>query len=71
MSSTSGMVSEGGRMFYIMDMGSRISILMPPKWQLIARDGYNGMILWTKDIPDWQNHLWPLKSGPTQLARRM
>jgi outer membrane protein assembly factor BamB len=71
MSSISGMVSNNGRIFYIMDMGSRISIMLPPKWQLIARDGYNGMILWTKEIPDWQNHMWPLKSGPTQLTRRL
>ena len=54
-----------------MDMGSRISIMLPPHWKLIARDGYNGMILWTKDIPDWQDHMWPLKSGPTQLTRRI
>ena len=71
MSSISGMVSNNGRIFYIMDMGSRISIMLPPHWKLIARDGYNGMILWTKDIPDWQYHLWPLKSGPTQLTRRI
>lgn len=71
MSSISGMVSSNGRVFYIMDMGSRISIMLPPHWKLIARDGYNGMILWTKDIPDWQDHLWPLKSGPTQLTRRI
>lgn len=71
MSSISGMVSDNGRIFYIMDMGSRVSILLPPHWKLIARDGYNGMILWTKDIPDWQDHMWPLKSGPTQLTRRI
>ncbi|MFO0941779.1 MAG: hypothetical protein U0930_13570 [Pirellulales bacterium] len=23
------------------------------------------------EIPTWQNHLWPLKSGPTQLSRRL
>ena len=44
---------------------------MPPKWKLIARDAFNGTILWKRDIPDWQNHLWPLKSGPTQLTRRL
>ncbi|MEZ6114234.1 MAG: hypothetical protein R3C99_24960 [Pirellulaceae bacterium] len=26
---------------------------------------------WHQPIPEWQNHLWPLKSGPTQLARRL
>lgn len=71
MASMSAMVSAGGRMFYIMDEGSRISIQMPPRWKLIARDAFNGQILWKQDIPTWHSHLWPLKSGPTQLARRL
>ncbi len=71
MSSVSAKVSEGGRLFYIMDEGSRISILMPAQFKLIARDAFNGTILWKKDIPVWSTHLWPLKSGPTQLTRRL
>jgi len=71
MASMSALVSTGGRMFYIMDEGSRISIQLPPKWKLIARDAFNGSVLWKKDIDDWQPHLWPLKSGPTQLSRRL
>ncbi|TWU06489.1 outer membrane protein assembly factor BamB family protein [Stieleria varia] len=71
MASMSALVSSGGRMFYIMDEGSRISIQLPPKWKLIARDAFNGSILWKKDIAEWQPHLWPLKSGPTQLSRRL
>jgi outer membrane protein assembly factor BamB len=71
MSSLSAEVSAGGRLFYIMDQGSRVSILMPAHWVLTARDAFNGTILWTNVIPHWQTHLWPLKSGPTQLARRL
>ncbi len=71
MASMSALVSTGGRMFYIMDEGSRISIQLPPKWKLIARDAFNGTVLWKRDIPEWQTHLWPLKSGPTQLSRRL
>lgn len=71
MSSVSAKVSSGGRIFYIMDEGSRISILMPAKFMLIARDAFNGTILWKKPIPQWSTHLWPLKSGPTQLTRRL
>ena len=71
MASMSAMVSAGGRVFYIMDEGSRISIQMPPRWKLVARDAFNGTILWKRSIPTWHNHLWPLKSGPTQLARRL
>ena len=71
MSSLSAEVSSGGRLFYIMDEGSRISILLPAHWVLTARDAFNGTVLWTNEIPHWQPHLWPLKSGPTQLARRL
>jgi len=71
MASMSALVSTNGRMFYIMDEGSRISIQLPPKWKLVARDAFNGSILWKRDIVDWQSHLWPLKSGPTQLSRRL
>ena len=71
MASMSALVSSGGRMFYIMDEGSRISIQLPPKWKLISRDAFNGSVLWKKDIAEWQPHLWPLKSGPTQLSRRL
>ena len=71
MASMSAMVSAGGRVFYIMDEGSRVSIQLPPKWKLIARDAFNGTILWKQEIKTWHNHLWPLKSGPTQLTRRL
>ncbi|MAG94552.1 MAG: hypothetical protein CMJ48_12515 [Planctomycetaceae bacterium] len=71
MSSLSAEVSAGGRVFYIFDEASRVSILLPPKWRLIARDAFNGTVLWKRDINEWQTHLWPLKSGPAQLPRRL
>lgn len=71
MSSLSAQVTSAGRLFYIMDEGSRISILLPSKWNLIARDAFNGTLLWKKPIEKWSEHMWPLKSGPTQLTRRL
>jgi outer membrane protein assembly factor BamB len=71
MSSVSAQVSANGRLYYIMDEGSRISILLPSKWALIARDAFNGTVLWKKPIQRWSDHLWPLKTGPTQLTRRL
>ncbi len=71
MASMSALVSAGDRIFYIMDEGSRTSIQLPPRWKIVARDAFNGTILWKRDIPTWHNHLWPLKNGPTQLARRL
>jgi outer membrane protein assembly factor BamB len=71
MSSLSAQVTANGRMVYIMDEGSRISILLPSKWHLIARDAFNGTVLWKNPIPKWMDHMWPLKTGPTQLTRRL
>ena len=71
MSSTSALVSAKGRLFHIFDEGSKASILLPPKWSLFARDAFNGTILWKRPIAKWFTHLWPLKSGPAELPRRL
>ena len=71
MSSVSAAVSAGGRVFYIFDEASRASILMPPKWSVIARDAFNGTILWKRPIDTWHTHLLGLKSGPALLPRRL
>ncbi|MHC4629531.1 MAG: outer membrane protein assembly factor BamB family protein, partial [Planctomycetota bacterium] len=70
-SSVAAIVSAKGRLFSIMDMGSRASIHMPPKWRLTARDAFNGIVLWEQPIESWFNHLWPLKDGPAQPPRRL
>jgi outer membrane protein assembly factor BamB len=71
MSSVSAAVSANGRIFSIMDEASRISVLTPPRWILTARDAFNGRRLWQRSIDRWHTHLWPLKSGPAQLPRRL
>jgi outer membrane protein assembly factor BamB len=71
MSSMSAMVSAGGKAFYILDEGSRKSLLLPPDWKLIARDAFNGTLLWKRDLGKWNDALWPLKSGPANLPRRL
>jgi len=71
MASLSALVSGGGRIFYIIDEGPKASIQLPPKWVLAARDAFNGTVLWKRPIETWYNHLWPLKSGPALLPRRL
>jgi outer membrane protein assembly factor BamB len=71
MASLSAMVSAGGRIFYIIDEGPKASIQLPPRWVLAARDAFNGTVLWKREIDTWYNHLFPLKSGPALLPRRM
>jgi len=71
MSSLSAAVSAGGRVFYVFDEATPVSILAPSEWAVIARDAFNGTILWKRRIDKWHTHLWPLKSGPAQLPRRL
>jgi outer membrane protein assembly factor BamB len=69
--SMSALVSANGRIFYILDEGPTESIQLPSENYLTARDAYNGTILWKKPIPEWQDHLFSLKSGPAYLPRRL
>ena len=71
LSSTSAMVSAGGRMFAILDQGPAASLALPPDWKLVARDAFNGVVLWKKPIGPWEGLLRPFRSGPVDLARRM
>lgn len=69
--SMNAMVTAKGRLFYIMDEGLTASELTPPEWNLVARDAFNGIILWKERLTDWVPALWPLKSGPANLPRRL
>jgi len=71
MASMSALVAAGGRIFYIMDEGPKETILLPPVWYLVARDAFNGVVLWKRPIETWCTAMWPLKSGPSQLPRRL
>ena len=65
------MVTAAGRIFSIMDEGPTASIYLPPKWFLTARDAFSGVLLWKVPIDQWHASLFPLKSGPLQLPRRL
>ena len=71
MSSISGVVSANGRLFSIIDEGPRSSIQLPADWQVVARDAFNGKLLWKRAIGEWHSRLWPAKAGPAQLPRRI
>ncbi|MBL7141074.1 MAG: PQQ-binding-like beta-propeller repeat protein [Planctomycetes bacterium] len=71
MASCSAMVEDAGRMFYIMDHGPISSIELPSQWELVARDAFNGTVLWKRQIRFWHSQLYPFKSGPAPLARRL
>jgi len=71
MSSLNGLVSSNGRIFYIIDEGLRKHIYLPARWTVVARDAFNGTILWKRRIDQWFPHIWPFKSGPGHLPRRI
>ncbi len=71
MASMTSLVTTGGRMFYIMDEGPTAAVQLPSDWRLVARDAFNGTILWKREIAGWNTRQWPLKSGPAHLTRRL
>jgi outer membrane protein assembly factor BamB len=71
LASTSAMVSSGGRMFAIVDEGPTPSLALPAKWRLVARDAFNGVVLWKRTVGPWEGVLRPFRSGPTELTRRL
>ena len=71
LSSLSAAVSAAGRIFYITDEGPIASVKAPSVWMLIARDAFNGVLLWKKKITPWENQLRPFRSGPAELPRRL
>ncbi|MHC4659992.1 MAG: PQQ-binding-like beta-propeller repeat protein, partial [Planctomycetota bacterium] len=71
LASVSAMVSAKGRLFYIVDEGLRSDIRMPARWRLVARDAFNGVILWKRQMDKWTNHLHSFRSGPPDLPFRL
>ncbi len=69
--SMNAMVSAGGKIFYVMDEGPIESVQLPAENYLTARDAFNGILLWKRPLKNWFNHLYPLKSGPGWLPRRL
>lgn len=75
-SSMAAMVSAGGRLFYIWDEGplGQPDKRFPAKWSLIARDGFNGVLLWKRPMPDWGWRQWHAKSrwdDPRERAKML
>ena len=71
LASVTTVVSANGRLFYIVDEGSMASVAAPPKWMLVARDAFSGVLLWKKKIGPWEDHLRPFRSGPAEIKRRL
>jgi len=71
LASISTAVTAGGRIFYIADEAPFAFIRFFGQWRLVARDAFNGSLLWKRDIPLWTDHLRHFRSGPVHLQRRL
>ena len=75
-SSLCAMVSAGGRIFYVFDEGLTgvTPSFLPERWTLIARDAFNGVLLWKRSVPKWGSGQWKksaLRSVPGNVPRRL
>jgi len=71
LASVSAVVSAGGRIFYIADFGSIGYVGARGRWRLVARDAFNGVKLWEREVAPWEHHLRDFRSGPADIARRL
>jgi len=65
------MVSSKGRLFSIEDTATTENPFLPSRFSLIARDAFNGVVLWTHDFPDWEPVTRYIKDMAVQLQRRL
>lgn len=71
MPSINSMVSARGRLFTVEDLASAEHPALPGRQALVARDAYNGIVLWRVMFPDWHPIYIRDKETPVQLQRRL
>lgn len=75
--STTAMVSARGRLFYVSDEAPPcLDGSVPDKWFLVARDAFNGVLLWKRPIPEWGWNQWNAEwkgrfNEPPHLPKRL
>jgi len=68
------MVSGGGRVFYVFDMGQTSLTGLPQRWTLLARDAFSGKLLWERELPRWAQLFGRRRSihdAPSGIVRRI
>jgi len=69
LSSVSLAVTAGGRLFYVLDEASSANLELPGEWSIVARDAFNGVMLWKRPMESWVWHRQRFRSGPMQVTR--
>lgn len=71
MPSINSMVSANGRLFSVEDLASAEHPALPGKQALVARDAFNGVVLWKVMFSDWHPIYIRNKEMPVQIQRRL
>jgi len=71
LASISSVVSDGRRIFYIVDEATCADMRVPGEWSVTARDAFSGVLLWKKRLPNWAWTGQKFRSGPVQLPRML
>jgi len=71
LASLSAVVSAAGRVFSIVDDGPSAAVSVPGRWSLVARDAFNGVLLWARPMASWAYTGQGFRSGPVQLPRTL
>ena len=78
-SSIAAMISGGGRLFYVVDEGltsitNNTDERVPERWMLVARDAFNGVLLWKRPLAKWRGDEWKgfsLRGRPASVPKRI
>ena len=69
--SIQGLISARGRLFTIEDQASIEHPALPGEFTLVARDAFNGIVLWQRRFPDWHPINLYIKHLTAQIMRRV
>ena len=71
------LVSARGRIFYICDEAPATVSGLPDRWMLVARDAFNGLLLWKRPVEEWGWKSWSTREAggrfnlPVFIPRRL
>ncbi len=65
------LVTSRGRLFSIEDTASPENPFLPGRFALVARDAFNGVVLWERPLLPWEPVTRYIKDISTQLQRRV
>lgn len=62
-------VTAGGRLFTIEDETPTSMFNIADRWVLIARDAFNGVVLWRRELPQWASGVWEASRRKPEAQR--